>query len=271
MTTLTTRQTFALVVLFVVTSLGFIQLDGQRTLDPIKDGLQAVVAPAAATLGGLAPDRGDDSALERELAVVKAERDQLAAQVAASAEQLREIDDLRLQAGLTQDNPGRTFLPAEVLGSDPSGQELFVTINKGSGDGVAEGMAVTARGPNFVGLVTDVSERTARVTLMIDRSQAVAAQTQGGSDGIVYGMSRIGSWLELRHLNTDTRIAKDELVVTADNEAINTAGVPGGLIIGRVDREIEAEGQGDSRTVEVIPDIDFERLEVVAVVQVDGE
>lgn len=270
MTTLTTRQTFALVALFVATSLGFIQLDGRRTLDPVKDGLQAVVAPAVETVGGLVPDRGNDSALERELEDVKTERDQLQAQIAANEEQLREIDDLRLQAGLAQDEPSLRSIPARVLGSDPSGQELFVTINKGSGDGIAEGMAVTARGPNFVGLVTDVAEHTARVTLLIDRSQAVAAKTQGGADGIVYGMSRIGSWLELRHLNTDTRIAKDELVLTADNEAINTAGVPGGLIIGRVDREIEAEGQGDSRTVEVVPDIDYERLEVVAVVQVDG-
>ena len=40
MTTLSTRQTIALVVLFVVTSLTFIQLDNRRALEPIKAALE---------------------------------------------------------------------------------------------------------------------------------------------------------------------------------------------------------------------------------------
>ena len=36
-TTLSVRQTVALVALFVVTSLTFIQLDNRRALDPFKD------------------------------------------------------------------------------------------------------------------------------------------------------------------------------------------------------------------------------------------
>lgn len=266
MTTLTTRQTFALVALFVVTCLGFIQLDGRDALDPIKDSLQAVVVPAAETLSGIAPGRDDDSSLARELAVVKSERDQLAADNADLKAQVREIDELRLQAKLGLDKPTWRLLPARVIASDPSGQQLSVTINKGSGDNVEVGMAVTARGPNFVGLVTDVSEHTAQVTLLIDRTQAVAAKLASGSDGIVYGMSRIGSWLQMRHLNADTRVQRGEDVVTADNEAISTSRVPGGLLIGRVDKEIAAEGQGDSHTVEVVPLIDYEKLEVVTVV-----
>jgi rod shape-determining protein MreC len=269
-TTLSNRQTFALVVLFVVTSLGFIQLDGRRALDPIKDGLQAIVSPAAAALSSIAPGRGDDSALERELAVVKAERDQMAAQIAEYKAQEREIEDLRLQAQLKKDSPTWKVLPARVIASDPTGQELFVTIDKGSRDKVGVGMAVTARGKNYIGVVTEVGDRTARVTLLIDRTQAVAAKLESGSDGIVYGMSRIGSWLEMRHLNPDARVVRGESVVTADNPAISTARVPGDLLIGRVDKEIEPDGQGDSRSVEVVPLIDYEKLEVVTVVQSDG-
>jgi len=269
-TTLSNRQTIALVVLFVATSLGFIQLDGRRALDPIKDGLQSIVAPAAASLSSVAPGRGDGSALERELAVVKAERDQYAAENAELKAQVREIDELRMQAKLKQDRPTWRVVPARVVASDPTGQELFVTIDKGRRDNVEAGMAVTARGANFIGVVTEVGERTARVTLLIDRTQAVAAKLESGSDGIVYGMSRIGSWLQMRHLSPDARIVRGESVVTADNPAISTAGVPGGLLIGRVDKEIEAEGQGDTRTVEVVPLIDYEQLEVVTVIQSDG-
>lgn len=271
MTTMTTRQTFVLVALFVATSLGVIQLDARHALDPIKDSLQAVVVPVAEAVGGVAPGRGDGTALERELAVVKAERDQLEAENADLQAQVREIDELRLQARLGLDQPNWTILPARVIASDPSGQQLSVTINKGSRDKVAVGMAVTARGPNFVGLVTDVTERTARVTLLIDRTQAVAAKLESGSDGIVYGMSRIGSWLQLRHLNADTRVQRGETVVTADNEAISTSRVPGNLLIGRVDQEIAPEGQGDSRTVEILPLIDYEQLEIVTVIISDAD
>lgn len=269
MTTLTTRQTFALVVLFVVTSLGFIQLDSRRALDPVKDGLSAAVAPAVETLSRVSPGRGDDSALERELAVVKAERDQLAAENAELKAQNREIDELRLQAGLKLEKPSWKMLPARVLAADPSDQELFITINKGSRDGVEEGLAVVARGQNYIGQVTEVWDRSARVTLAIDLSSAVGARLDSGPDGVVYGMWMRGGRLEMRYLNRDARPQPGEHVVTADNEAISTARVPGGLIIGRVGDQITQDG--DSQTALVIPLIDYEALEVVTVVLADGE
>jgi rod shape-determining protein MreC len=269
MTTMTTRQTFALVVLFVVTSLAFIQLDGRRALDPVKEGLQAAVSPALAAFGAVNPGRGANSDLERQLEVVMAERDQMAAQIAGYKALEREIDDLRRQAGLVKDQPTWTMLPARVLASDPSDQELFMTINKGSRDGVGEGMAVVARGKNFVGQVTEVWESTARVTLAIDLSSAVGAKLESGPDGIVYGMWLRGGRLEMRHLNREARPQVGEHVVTTDNEAISTARIPGGLILGRIGAEAEIDG--DSKRALVIPLIDFEQLEVVTVVLADEE
>ena len=271
MTTLNTRQTFALVALFVVTSLAFIQLDNRRALDPIKDAMYTVVSPAVNAFGRVGRGGGSGNpALGRELAAVKAERDQLAAENARLRADVREVEQLRLQAKLQQDRPTWKMLQARVLGSDPTGQHLFLTIDKGREDGIEVGLAVVAQGPNYIGQVTEVEERTARVMLVIDASQTVGARLDSGPNGVIYGLSRRGGWLELRYVSPDTQPAPGELVLTTENAALRTAGVPGGLIVGRVDKLISSDQQADSQTVHVIPLVNFDTLQVVTVVLTDG-
>lgn len=273
MTTLSTRQTFALVVLFVVTSLAFIQLDNRRALDPIKDGLYTIVTPVVDTVGGLmpgnSPDPGEESALERALTATKVERDQLAAENAQLRAEVREVDDLRKQAKLQQDRPTWRMIQARVRGADPTTQQKFMVIDKGSQDGITVGMAVVAQGPNYVGQVTEVEETSSRVMLVVDASQTVGARLDGGADGVIFGMWQNGGRLEMRYLERDAEPAPNELVLTTENAALRTALVPGGLIIGRVGSEVEQNRQGDLQTVPVIPLVAFEELQVVSVVLTD--
>ena len=269
MTTLSARQTMLLVAVFVATSLTFIQLDNRAALDPIKNGLQAAVSPIASAFGRFGRDT-TTTALERELAVVKAERDQALAQLAQAKTGLREVDQLRLQAKLQTERPSWRMLQARVQGSDPTGQKLFLTIDKGSRDDVRAGMAVVAQGQNYIGQVTEVGERTSRVSLVVDVSQTVGARLDGGADGVVYGLSRRGGWLQLRHLDRDAEIQPGELVVTNDSGELRTADVPGGLIVGKVDdSEIVRDPQADTLTVNVIPLVNYEQLQVVTVVLTD--
>lgn len=270
MTTLSTRQTFLLVALFVVTSLAFIQLDNRRALDPIKAGLDAVVSPAMAAFAGLAPGRGEETGPERELTRVKAQNAELLAENARYKANEREIDELREQAKLQQEQPDWSMLPARVMGSDPSSQQMFLTIDKGTADGVEPGMAVVAQGPNYVGQVTEVEENRARVLLVIDVTHTVGVRLDGGADGIVYGMWRKGGRLELRHLDRTVPVEPGELVLTADSDAVRTARVPGGLIVGRVGDKVERSRQGDEQNVLVVPGVDFEQLQVVSVILSDA-
>ncbi|MBA3642623.1 MAG: rod shape-determining protein MreC [Chloroflexia bacterium] len=275
MTTLSTRQTFALVVLFVVTSLAFIQLDNRRALDPIKDGLYTIVTPVVDTVSGLmpanSPDPGEESALERALTATKVERDQLAAENAQLRAEVREVDDLRKQAKLQQDRPTWRMIQARVRGADPTTQQKFMVIDKGSQDGITVGMAVVAQGPNYVGQVTEVEETSSRVMLVVDASQTVGARLDGGADGVIFGMWQNGGRLEMRYLERDAEPAPNELVLTTENAALRTARVPGGLIIGRVGSEVEQNRQGDLQAVPVIPLVAFEELQVVSVVLTDED
>ncbi len=268
MTTLHTRQTIFLVVLFVVTSLALIQLDSRRALDPVKDAMRAIVAPAA-TFVRTTGSPGD-LAMEREIVAVKAERDQLAAENAQLKAAVREVEQLRLQAKLQQDRPTWKMLQARVQAPDPTNQQKFLTIDKGSRNGVEVGMAVVAQGPNYIGQVTEVWEESSRVMLIIDISQRVGARLENGGDGVVFGVWQNGGRLDLRYLDRDSDPQPGELVLTTDSAALRTARVPGGLIVGRVGDAAPDAAKGDTQTIPVIPLVAFERLEVITVVLTDG-
>jgi rod shape-determining protein MreC len=267
-TTLSTRQTILLVTLFVVTSLAFIQLDSRRALDPVKDAMRGVVAPVVSRVGDVG-NRGS-LAMEREIAAVKAERDQLAAENAQLKAAVREVEQLRLQAKLQQDRPTWKMLQARVQAPDPTNQQKFLTIDKGAKNGVEVGMAVVAQGPNYIGQVTEVWEESSRVMLIIDVTQRVGARLESGGDGVVFGVWQNGGRLELRYLDRDADPQPGEIVLTTDSPALRTARVPGGLIVGRVGDTPPDAAKGDTQTAPIIPLVAFEKLEVVTVVLTDG-
>ena len=104
-----------------------------------------------------------------------------------------------------------------------------------------------------------------------DVSQTVGARLDSGADGVVYGLSRRGGWLQMRHLDRAAEVRPGELVLTNDNADLRTARVPGGLIIGKVDdAKTVRDPQSDTLSVEVIPLVNYEKLQVVTVVLTDG-
>lgn len=269
MSTLTLRQTFLLVILFVITSLAFIQLDNRRALDPVKTSLQQVVLPLTRNLNRLTDTGRNQSDVERELEAVSAERDALVAEVIGLREKAREIDQLQAQLRVEEQNPTWKPLAARVINPDPTNLQKFITIDKGSKDGIEKGMAVTD--PNFyLGQVTEVWETTARVTLIIDVSQAVGARlADTGADGIIYGAWQKGGRLELRHIDRDTEPKEGEVVITSDTPNSQTAKVPGNIPIGKVEGTVQRDPQNDRLTVNVLPIADFDNLQVVTVILSD--
>lgn len=271
MTTLNTRQTIALVVLFVATSLAFIQLDNRSALDPVKDGLYGILSPAVAAIDGIGTGSGGDADHERQLAALKAENSQLAADNGRLREEARELDELRLQAGLRKEQPTWEMLPARVALRDPANLQKFFLIDQGSADRVEKGMAVVAQGRNFVGQVTEVEEHSAKVMLIVDASQTVGARLDDGAEGIIYGVWQNQGRLELRYLERTAEPDPGEYVFTTDNAASRTTGVPGDLVLGRVGPDVERNRQDDLQTVPVLPLIDFDKLQVVSVLLTDGD
>lgn len=266
MTTLSTRQTVLLVVLFVATSLGFIALDNRAALDPLKTGLREVTVPITDTFNDFLDDE-PDSDIERRLAQAEAERDALLAENARLRMENQEVGQLRELLRVQEERPEWSLTTARVVNPDPTNLQKFITIDKGSADGIEKGMAVVTPSNVYVGQVTLVEEQSARVTLIIDQTAQVGAQLlDTGAIGIVYGAWQQGGRAEMRHVDRGTAAEPEELVVTASNPDVRTSRVPGGIVIGKVAGEPVVDNQTDTLTLSVLPVADFDNLKVVAVI-----
>ncbi len=271
MTTLTARQMLTLIVLFVASSGFFIVLDNANILDPIKTGLLNVVQPISRGLREVADGREDDSDLAQELRDTEAERDSLQATVVAQEILLAETEQLREQVEFQESRPNWQLVTAQVINRDPSGNQKIIVVNKGSADGIREGMAVVDA-QAYAGIVTKVEENSSVITLAIDESHQVGAQLVKGGEGIAYGMWQEGGQMELRHVDRDLEPKEGDYIVTADAQSdARSALVPPDLPIGRVIGEPERDLVTDTLIIEIFPFVEFENLKVVSIIVVADE
>ncbi len=271
MTTLTVRQMLTLIVLFIASSSFFIILDNANILDPIKTGLLDVVQPVSRGIGEVADGREDDSDLAQQLSEVEAERDSLQATVVAQEILLAETEQLREQVEFQESRPDWELVTAQVVNGDPTGSQKTLVVNKGSADGIREGMAVVDP-QAYVGIVTKVEESSSVITLAIDQSHQVGAQLVDGGEGIAYGMWQEGGQMELRHVDRDLQPEEGDYIVTADAQSdARSALVPPDLPIGRVIGEPERDLVNDTLIIEIYPFCRFEELKVVSIIVVADE
>jgi rod shape-determining protein MreC len=147
-----------------------------------------------------------------------------------------------------------------------------VVIAAGSNNGVAlDAPVVTADG--FLGRVTRVYSRSARVTLLSDEQLAVSAiDVRSGAAGIVKHGRGSASTLILDRVPKKVKVSVGDTIVTAGWRSNRLASLyPKGIPIGRV----TSVGQTDTdlwKQIQVEPFADFERVDAVLVLVLrDGE
>lgn len=261
----TARQTAVIGVLLIVASLSLVLLDGRHKLDAPKRALAQVMSPVSAALTGLGDgsNAGDPSSLQARYDKLQSDYDALVAENARLRVLAEQVQQLRGQLNFQQQNPNLTLTPADVIARDPQGREKYVIINRGSDDGIGVGMAVV--GPNYlVGQVIQVEPKRAKVLLVIDAGFQIGARLQNaGAEGIVYGQWQLGGRVIMRHIPVDTPIdPTTELIVTSNK----TAGVPEGLIIGKIVGEPRRDALQNETELDVLPVVNFDSLQTVTVI-----
>ncbi len=199
------------------------------------------------------------------LVAVREECDRLKGILAkAQMEQSRHLESelacqrLRKLLEMKSEVPHR-MLPARVVGLDPSGWFKTVFINRGTGDGVSNGMAVIASG-GIVGRVIGASGQYAKVLLIIDRSSAVDALAQRTrARGIVEGETSESCRFKYIVRKADIKI--EDTVISSGLDGV----FPKGLRVGAIS-EISRPSSGLFQEVKVRPFVDFTRLEEVLVI-----
>jgi len=147
---------------------------------------------------------------------------------------------------------------AEIIGASASPEFRTVTIDKGTGDGLRQDMAIISPA-GVVGRVVIPSARSAKVQLLIDRNAAAGALVERSrAQGVVVGAGE--DRLRLENVPETADIVAGDIVVSSGIEGI----YPKGFVIGTIEA-VEKSGPAYKR-ITVKPAVDFSSLEEVLVV-----
>ncbi len=135
---------------------------------------------------------------------------------------------------LVRDSLGRyrkfTYLPAKVIGNTVTLQTNFITLERGSLQGVKKGMAVV--GPEgIVGVVVETSNNISRAMSLLHRNSKVSAMLKKDNyAGSIEWDGADPSYLLLKNISKTAKVNKGDTVVTSNY----SANFPSHLMIGTV-------------------------------------
>lgn len=251
----------------MLAGLALVAIGSAGLLQPVSNALAAIGGPFA---GGLsAASAGAASwvsaatsigGLSKENQQLRTEVNDLKQRLSQETEIKAQNEELRKQLNVGSVRP-ENLIAAEVIGYQPDNFRQFITIGRGSRDGIKQGMAVVSQGA-LVGTIQDVTPNTAKVFLVIDPTFRVTALDQDAPNrptGTIYG--QIGGGLIM------DKIAQTETVSPGDTVVTTGTGseIPKGLIIGKV-QTVERRDNGVFQVAQVTSGVAFNRLEVVYVV-----
>ncbi|MBI1986939.1 MAG: rod shape-determining protein MreC [Nitrospinae bacterium] len=148
---------------------------------------------------------------------------------------------------------------AEVVARDSTSWYEVVIINRGTRDGIKNGMAVVAP-EGLVGQVFQVSPHGSKVLLITDfRSSVDALIQRSRHSGILIGSSR--EICEMKYLPMNADVHPGDWVISSGMGGI----FPKGLPIGRIVR-VNKKGRGFFQEAEVALSVDMNKLEEVLVI-----
>ncbi|TAK88825.1 rod shape-determining protein MreC [Patescibacteria group bacterium] len=244
-----------------------VALGSAGLLRPVQSGVATIGAPFAGILSKMSASTSGWLTAATSIGGLAKENQQLRSEVADLKQRLsQEVevaaqnDELRKQLNLGGVRPDK-LIGAEVIGYQPDNFRQFITIGRGSTDGVRSGMAVISQGA-LVGTVQEVTPTTAKVFLVIDPTFRVTALDQDAPNrptGTIYG--QIGGGLVMDKIAQTETVSPGDTVVTAGTGSE----IPKGLIIGKV-QTVERRDNGVFQVAQVTSGVAFNRLEVVYVV-----
>lgn len=149
-------------------------------------------------------------------------------------------------------------LTARIVGKDPSLWFKTVIINKGSSDGVKQGMpVVTVEG--IVGQIMSASPNYAKVLLATDPNSAIDVIVQRTrTKGIIKGD---GANYQLHYVLKNLEINEGDAIVTSGLDGV----FPNGLQVGTVTKITESR-RGMFQKIDIKPSVDLSQLEYLIII-----
>jgi len=154
------------------------------------------------------------------------------------------------------------FITARVIGREQAALSRTVLINKGSADGLKNGMPVIAH-PGLIGRLVDVSWHVSRVLLFIDENSNVDAIVQRNrTQGVISGAGSGG--MILKYISKIQDVQKGDVVISSGMGGV----FPKGWLIGQV-IHVDRQDAGLFLKINVAPFVDLSKLEEVLILAFD--
>lgn len=224
---------------------------------PVESALQDATRPVADFVNNLT-DINNLTAENRDL---REENERLLAQLSQAREVETENQQLRQLLDIREARPDDTFVAASVFARDQTNTRAAIAIDRGSSDGIREGMIVLTQQGSLIGSVSKVLDDVAWVTLITDADSAVSAVVQESrAQGVVAGAP--DGTLEMEFVQETADISEGDYVLTSGLSGRH----PQGELIGRV-VDVERTAQELFQSVRVEPLADLSRIERVLVLE----
>lgn len=205
-------------------------------LDPVQNLTLSITSPvqramrdATNPIANWVNDLTNASGLSSENQKLRAENERLTNDLARAREDLTAQGNARDVNQIKQQFPADTFLAATVVSRDSSNTRRLVAINRGSADGVKDGMVVVTEGRSLVGTVSKTFGNYSWVVLITDPRSAVSAMVQESrAEGVLAG--DYGGSLNMEFVGQGAIVNDGDFVITSGVGG----GYPPGIVIGRV-------------------------------------
>ena len=236
-----------LVVLSMIITTVWYREGSSGPIHRVREGVHAAAAPIGA-IGEFvtSPVRdalrwaGDLGVSRSQFEALQQQNEKLRNTVAALEEQ--RLENVRLQALVNFGQATKLkALGAHVIGR-PTEWDRVITLDRGSADGIHEGMPVVgslgvvpphateaSAAGGLIGQTAEVTAHSCEVRLITDQSSGVAAMIQANRvEGIVHGS--IDGGLSLDFISHETTVKAGDVVITSGMGGV----FPKGLLVGEV-------------------------------------
>jgi rod shape-determining protein MreC len=252
--------TFVLIAggLLVLNLGGYLQAAEGLAMRPLG-ALQGWLSQRITAVQTLLTSPADLATLRAENLRLEAEVARLERELIAVREQAAEAEVLAGLLGYARTRPESRYVAARVIGQDISPFIRSVWIDRGSDNGLQQGMpVVTERG--LVGRVAEVYSTTARIQLITDPQSLVNVRLQTSrADGALQAQLNGELWVDA--IDQTASVTPGELVLTSGLGGAFPADIPVGQILTVRKRDYELFQQAV-----VQPSADLEDLLVVLVI-----
>lgn len=153
------------------------------------------------------------------------------------------------------------FIPAAIISQDSQNLGNWMEIDKGSEDGLAEGMPVVVSKGVLIGRLQDVYAHNAKVILLTNPKSAVnGVAGENGTKGIIKGEYGLGIMYDMV-LQTDSLQIGDDIITSGISGSL-----PRGLYVGKI-QEIHPSNDHLFQQATVASPVQIAKLQFVFVIK----